>query len=368
VASIVDRVVGGGEDAAVSAADAAWLVEAMARSDAVADAAWDAMATLCATGDAASSRAALGEANAMTAASTTLQRDDIGEGTVVACLRAVANWCGDESDDDEEEDDDGDDESEGFLDFEFDELVAAIVSMMRRLRCSAVVAEHSCLALSRIALSDYGAESMRDEDGVGAVTAAMSLHRDVLGVQWYGCAALARGFPTFAGFERSVVDSVVEAMRRFDDRRVQQYGCLALASRDLSFVDEDRTMPMMEAAAAAMRRHLGVALLCQWGCEAIFCIAEDGIVRDVSGTGACEAVVAAMQGHPGRRGVQVKGVAALYELSRHECFPKHRAAILAAGGLDVVAAARRRYGDEHLPRAQDVLKTLDKFSIFHMRG
>jgi hypothetical protein len=31
------------------------------------------------------------------------------------------------------------------------------------------------------------------EDGVSAVMAAMDQHRDVLGVQWYGCAALARG-------------------------------------------------------------------------------------------------------------------------------------------------------------------------------
>jgi hypothetical protein len=367
VTSIVDRVVAGGEDAAVSAADAAWLVEAMARSDAVADAAWDAMATLCATGDAASSRVVLGEANAMTAASTTLQRDDIGEGTVVACLRAVANWCGDESDD-EEEDEEDDEESEDSLEFEADKLVAAIVSMMRRLRRSAVVAEHSCLALSRIALHEGGARSMRDEGGVGAVTAAISLHTEVLGVQLYGCAALARGFPTYKECETNVVCTVLEAMRRFDDHRVQQYGCLALASRDLSYVDVETKLSMMEAVAAAMHRHLGVALLCQWGCEAIFFIAEQGMVRDVSGTGACEAVVAAMQRHPGRRGVQVEGVAALYELSRLNFFPKHTAAILAAGGRDVVAAALRRYGDEHVPLAEDVMDNLDTFSNFRMRG
>jgi hypothetical protein len=160
-------------------------------------------------------------------------------------------------------------------------------------------------------------------------------------------------------------------MRRFSDLRVQQYGCLALASRDVRFADGTLKMSMVEAVVAAMRRSFAPALLCRWGCQAIFFIAEQGMVRDVSGTGACKAVVAAMQAYPSRCGVQVDGVAALFALSRHDVFPEHRAAIIAAGGRDVVAAALRRYcdWDEHLrARAQNVLESLDKFSISRVRG
>jgi hypothetical protein len=369
VTSIVDRVVGGGEDAAVSAADAAWLVEAMARSDAVADAAWDAMATLCATGDVPRSRVVLTKAGAIAVAVTTLERDSGSVGTVVACLRAVANWCGDEIDDDD--DDDELEDEDVFLELlcncivETDLVRVMLDAMMFRYGASADVALSVCVVLSRLgrleaaswlSISDYGA--------VNSVWDAMSCHRYVLGVQLYGCATLSRIGSDDYLTASNAVEQVVKAMRRFIDHPVvQRRGCAALASCCPSFgCTDDEEVSMVQAVLSAMRRHPSIGAVQQQGCATIQLLVQRrrSSGAEVMKGGGCEVVVTAMRMHPDHRGVQSEGAAALYELVRFDIFHERRVAVIAAGGREAVSAARDRHGDEHVPRTGAVLRELGK--------
>jgi hypothetical protein len=364
VTSIVDRVVGGGEDAAVSAADAAWLVEAMARSDAVADAAWDAMATLCATGDVLRSRIVLTKADAIAVAVTTLQRDSGSVGTVVACLRAVANWCGDEIDDDDE-DAELEDEDVGFLELLCDciaetDLVRAMREAMFQYRASADVALSGCVALSRLSRLEPASWLSISEDGaVDSVEDAMRRHGYVLGVQLYGCATLSR---ISSGEDSNAAEQVVKAMRRFIDHPVvQRRGCAALVNccPSLACTDGDE-VSMVQAVLSAMRRHPSVGAVQQQGCATIQFLVMQTCGAEVMKGGGCEVVVTAMRMHPDDRGVQSEGAAALYELVRFDIFHERRVAVIAAGGRDAVSAARDRHGDEHVPRAGAVLRELGK--------
>ncbi len=169
VSSIVARVVDGRRGAAVTPDDAVWLVEASKDADdGAAAAAWSAMTALCCTGKKSKNRTRLAAANAFAAAASTLMRDDVCDGTLAACLRAVANLCGGEQDDSVHAAN-----IRAALVGRDNGFAVAVVGVLMRVECSLDVASSGSLVLSRLSRDVCGRRAVAEAGSVSALFGLM---------------------------------------------------------------------------------------------------------------------------------------------------------------------------------------------------
>jgi hypothetical protein len=357
-----------------------------------AEGAWDAVANICSTGDAVTSRTRFGEADALASVTETLRRGDgttdSGVALVCACMGAAATMCGGDADDAAHEANIATAVGEG--------VVSAVLAAARRMGAAsadvtwqavvllwrlsrsetarvAIVAaggvrtvvalmrrhpeSHAVQVACGVVLSFYildDAEVMADDGCIDAVLGSMRRCREVLVVQQIGCRnlrALCDHEPNAAAIARADgVATVLEAMR-LDDAAVLEAGMLALAGIMHGSADSElpsaalRRVDAGAAVVAALRRHADDSALQRHGCDALFAIADGAGDRDrkavaVRGGGAA-AVIAAMRHHSDDASVQDRGCCALHGFGN--AAPDTCATIVRAGGIDVVLAAMRRF-------------------------
>jgi hypothetical protein len=366
VTAIVASIAAASEDvpaAAVSASDAAWLVEtASAGPDAaVARAAWDAIAAVCCLGDATTSRARMVAAHALTVATTTLRRPSVPDDVVAACLRAVAYISG----------------GIAFYTTRLPvrdpsvgttlgrSVVGAVLHAMRRAARSAAVAARGCLVLwcFSYAVRARGGEESIGGEGVTAVMEAMLLHADSTSVQEHGL-GMVEAVPWSDDEWDALADArggpVLTALRQHARVvAVQARGCGALSNVTRGETDAITCGEpvVVGLVVKAMQRYANVAAVQERGCLALSNFAATNGDRDrIAAAGGVDLVLAALLRHADHSGVQQVGELALGRfLVRTDKSTRAAASIVGAGGIDALLMAMECHTDSVAVQANSCL-------------
>ena len=226
---------------------------------------------------------------------------------------------------------------------------AGLVAVARNAEDAEVTAS-AIKALEYFAKTHAGKGEMVRAGGISAVVAALKSHvaaanvaeaaMDVLA--WMTNADGQENKTTIAA-AGGILGAIAAMYAHRDVPGVQQWGCTMLGNLAANHPANQTAIVAaggIECAVAGMRAHRGAAEVQQWGCHALGNLAACHPANQtvIAAAGGIEDVVVALRAHSGAEQVQQKGSYVFYHLVDHQ-----QAAVVASGAPALVASAARRF-------------------------